>query len=108
MTLSKTALAVLAVLAALPFAAMAEDEEIMLRIDGASGMRFSASCLLNAAAGKESIAIDQVTPFRTTFQGSGLSCEVTAGGAIEVEVIKGGSRSSSGVSRGTARVNVGS
>ena len=105
--LSKNLLLVLAA-AMIASPTVAQDGEIVLRIDGASGMRFAASCVLNAATGKESIAIDRLTPFETTFQGSGLSCEVTAAGAIEVELIKGGSRSSGSTSRGTVRVKVGS
>lgn len=89
-------------------ASWAADEDILLRIDGASGTRFAATCLLSAASGKESIGIDERTPFEATFEGSALNCEITAPSAIEVELRKGGSRSFGSTSRGTVSVNVGS
>jgi len=90
-------------------AAFAADEQIVLRIDGAAGTRFAATCKLNSAAsGKTSISIDEKVPFKKTFSGSGLRCHITAHREVEIEVVKGGSRSFSSTSGGGVTVSVGS
>jgi hypothetical protein len=87
----------------------AEDGKIVLQIDGNPGTPFAATCELRSAAGGKTIVnIDEKVPFKTTFDGSGLRCNVTAHSQIEVEAVKGGSRSSSSTSGGSANVKVGS
>lgn len=107
MTLSKAAVALLAIMAAASTRALAQDGDILLRIGGAEGARFKADCELKSAEGTQTFSVEQAVPFEASYSGSGLICSVSSGSQIDVEVAKGGSSSRSSVSGGTARVNVG-
>ena len=85
----------------------AEEGEIHLRIDGAAGTPFVGTCELKSEAGNKTLIIDQRAPFRATYQGASLHCRITAYANIEIEAVKGGSRSFSSVSGGTVDVNIG-
>lgn len=89
-------------------ASAAEDEDIVVHIGGAAGAAFSADCELTTASGRKEFSIDQPVPFDATYVGTGLRCRITAKSAIEVEVVKGGSRSHSRISGGVVMVNIGS
>jgi hypothetical protein len=86
----------------------AEEGDIVLRIGGTAGAPFAAACELKAAGGTQAFSIDRTIPFEATYVGSGLSCQITAKAAIEVQLVKGGSSSNSSSSGGVVRVNVGS
>jgi hypothetical protein len=86
----------------------AEEGQIRLNIGGTAGTPFTADCKLKKDGGAEAFAFKEIVPFRASYSGTGLSCEIIAPGAIEVELVKGGSRSSSSVSRGSVNVNIGS
>lgn len=107
-TLSKTAVALLAIMAAATTRAVAQDGDIVLRIGGAEGAAFKADCELKSAEGTQTFSVEQTVPFEASYSGSGLVCSVSSSSRIEVEVAKGGSSSRSSVSSGTVRVNVGS
>jgi len=89
-------------------ACAAEEGDIVLHVGGAAGASFTAACDLKTASGKQAFSIDQRIPFDATYVGTGLSCRITAKSAIDVELVKGGSRSRSSSSGGVVRVNVGS
>jgi len=108
MTLSKTAVALLAIMAAASTRTVAQDGDILLRVGGAEGTSFTAECRLKQAGGTESFTVEQTVPFEAHYSGSGLSCSISSQSAIEVEVVKGGSRSRSSISGGRVNVNVGS
>lgn len=107
-TLSKTAVALLAIMAAATTRAVAQDGDIVLRVGGADGAAFKADCELKSAEGTQTFSVEQTVPFEASYSGSGLSCSVSSRSQIDVEVAKGGSSSRSRISGGTARVNVGS
>lgn len=88
--------------------AMAAEEEILLRVGGAEGTSFTADCSLSRAGGSESFTVEQSVPFEARYSGRGLSCRISSQSAIEIEVVKGGSRSRSSISGGVVHVNVGS
>jgi hypothetical protein len=107
-TLSKTAVALLAIMAAATTRAVAQDGDIVLRIGGAEGAVFKADCELKSAEGTQTFSVEQTVPFEASYVGSGLVCSVSSGSRIDVEVAKGGCAARCCVSSGTARVNVGS
>jgi len=86
----------------------AADAEIVLRITGDAGSTFSADCTLMAVDGESSFTLAEPLPFERQFAGSGLRCRITASGAIEVEVLKGGNRSRTRSSGGVVTMSIGS
>jgi hypothetical protein len=89
-------------------AGAAQEGDIVLHIDGTAGATFAAACELKTAGQTQAFSIDEKIPFDATYVGSGLSCRITAKANIDVQLVKGGSRSNSSSSGGVVRVNVGS
>ena len=58
--------------------ASAEEGEIRLNIGGTAGTPSTADCKLKKDAGSEAFAFKEIVPFKATYSGSGLSCEIIA------------------------------
>ncbi len=79
-------------------------EEIVLVFSGTAGTAFSADCTFRTVEGDVPFRIETGIPFRKSFQGFGLKCEIvkqTGHGTLSVEARKGSGSVSKTTTSGT-------
>lgn len=102
--------------AALGFAAMFASAavagtggEIRLWIDGAPETRFTASCIMITDVGEATFTLDGTVPVERVVEAMGIDCtirQVGRGGALEIVIERGNSRSISRTSGGGSTVRM--
>lgn len=90
-------------------ASAADDSAIRLSIDGAPETRFSASCTAITDVGDQTFTLEGTVPVERVVEALGIDCtirQVGRGGALEIVIEHGNSRSISRTSGGGSTVRM--
>jgi hypothetical protein len=88
-------------------AGLAADEgTVVLAVGGRAGVKVVGTCLVRAASGEVSEAIDAAVPFERRWRASGVRCELQADGPATIDVGRGGNRSRTATSGGRTVIDV--